>query len=78
MIRVTVNGPLREKYVGLLRFYNFVKAIVVGLIYKGIAVNLPGEERPRLQEFLREWSATLYQMPARGVRWHLDVDPIEF
>ena len=34
--------------------------------------------RPRLQAFLKEWSATLYGLPAHGVRWHLDVDPIEF
>jgi primosomal protein N' (replication factor Y) len=39
---------------------------------------LQSRSRPRLQTFLREWSAALYQMPARGVRWHLDVDPIEF
>ncbi len=34
--------------------------------------------RPRLQAFLSEWSETLYRMPAYGLRWHLDVDPIEF
>lgn len=34
--------------------------------------------RPRLQAFLREWSERLYQGRARRVRWHLDVDPIEF
>jgi primosomal protein N' (replication factor Y) (superfamily II helicase) len=34
--------------------------------------------RPRLQAFLREWSARLYGTRARGVRWHLDVDPTEF
>src|SRR6266853_1425409 len=41
-------------------------------------VLLQSRSRPRLQTFLREWSATLYQMPTRGVRWHLDVDPVEF
>jgi primosomal protein N' (replication factor Y) len=41
-------------------------------------VLLQSRSRPRLQTFLREWSATLYRMPAHGVRWHLDVDPIEF
>ncbi len=34
--------------------------------------------RPRLQAFLREWTAALYQMRAHGVRWHVDVDPTEF
>jgi len=39
---------------------------------------LQSRSRPRLQAFLEEWSEALYRMPARGVRWHLDVDPIEF
>ncbi|HTQ75016.1 MAG TPA: primosomal protein N' [Burkholderiales bacterium] len=34
--------------------------------------------RPRLQAFLSEWSEILYRLPARGLRWHVDVDPIEF
>jgi primosomal protein N' (replication factor Y) (superfamily II helicase) len=34
--------------------------------------------RPRLQAFLREWTARLYAGRAPGVRWHLDVDPTEF
>jgi primosomal protein N' (replication factor Y) len=41
-------------------------------------VLVQSHSRPRLQEFLREWSGTLYRMPARGVRWHLDVDPLDF
>ena len=39
---------------------------------------LQSASRPALQEFLREWSAALPASAARGVRWHLDVDPIEF
>jgi len=39
---------------------------------------LQSRSRPRLQVFLEEWSKALYRMPAHGVRWHLDVDPIEF
>jgi len=39
---------------------------------------LQSRSRPRLQAFLSEWSEVLYRMPSRGVRWHLDVDPIEF
>jgi primosomal protein N' (replication factor Y) (superfamily II helicase) len=34
--------------------------------------------RPRLQAFLREWTARLYAGRSAGVRWHLDVDPTEF
>jgi primosomal protein N' (replication factor Y) len=33
--------------------------------------------RPALQEFLRAWSERLFAAAPRGVRWHLDVDPIE-
>ena len=34
--------------------------------------------RPALQEFLQRWSEKLFRQAPRGVRWHLDVDPIEF
>jgi primosomal protein N' (replication factor Y) (superfamily II helicase) len=34
--------------------------------------------RPALQDYLARLSAALYGEPARSVRWHLDVDPIEF
>jgi primosomal protein N' (replication factor Y) len=34
--------------------------------------------RPALQAFLSAWSEALRAHPARDVRWHLDVDPIEF
>ena len=34
--------------------------------------------RRALQPFLAGWSQTLYGMRAGKVRWHLDVDPIEF
>jgi primosomal protein N' (replication factor Y) (superfamily II helicase) len=34
--------------------------------------------RPRLQAFLRDWTARLHAERAPGVRWHLDVDPTEF
>jgi primosomal protein N' (replication factor Y) len=39
---------------------------------------LQSVSRPALQEFLREWSAALPASTSTGVRWHLDVDPIEF
>ena len=41
-------------------------------------VLVQSRSRPRLQTFLAEWSDALYRMPSHGVRWHLDVDPIEF
>jgi primosomal protein N' (replication factor Y) len=34
--------------------------------------------RPALQEFLRTWNEALQAAAPKGVRWHLDVDPIEF
>ncbi len=35
--------------------------------------------RPALQNFLTQWSACLYaQKPPRQLRWHLDVDPLDF
>ncbi|MDP2793677.1 MAG: primosomal protein N' [Sulfurisoma sp.] len=35
--------------------------------------------RPALQAFLAAWSARLYQLKTpRDLRWHLDVDPLEF
>ncbi len=39
---------------------------------------LQSPSRPALQEFLRLWSAALPASTSSGVRWHLDVDPIEF
>ena len=39
---------------------------------------LQSHSRPALQEFLRLWSAALPASSSSGVRWHLDVDPIEF
>jgi primosomal protein N' (replication factor Y) len=34
--------------------------------------------RPALQEFLHVWSERLFAAAPRQMRWHLDVDPIEF
>jgi primosomal protein N' (replication factor Y) len=39
---------------------------------------LQSGSRPRLQAFLRDWSEWLQTAPTHGVRWHLDVDPIDF
>jgi primosomal protein N' (replication factor Y) len=34
--------------------------------------------RPALQDYLTRLSAALYETAPRAMRWHLDVDPIEF
>jgi primosomal protein N' (replication factor Y) len=34
--------------------------------------------RPALQSFLAELTSRLFEMAPRNIRWHLDVDPIEF
>jgi len=39
---------------------------------------LQSASRPALQDFLHLWSAALPASTSGGVRWHLDVDPIEF
>ena len=39
---------------------------------------MQSESRPALQEHLRQLSEMLYAAAPRQVRWHLDVDPIEF
>jgi len=36
------------------------------------------ESRKALQAYLAAWSAKLYALTQRAVRWHMDVDPIEF
>jgi primosomal protein N' (replication factor Y) len=37
------------------------------------------DSRPALQSFLAAWGEALYALKApRGLRWHLDVDPLEF
>jgi primosomal protein N' (replication factor Y) len=39
---------------------------------------LQSGSRKLLQEYLADWSAKLHALARRDVRWHLDVDPIEF
>jgi primosomal protein N' (replication factor Y) (superfamily II helicase) len=39
---------------------------------------MQSESRPALQEYLKELSEKLFAAAPRQVRWHLDVDPIEF
>ena len=46
--------------------------------YERAQLVVQSRSRPALQEFLRAWSAALPAAAPRGIRWHLDVDPIEF
>jgi primosomal protein N' (replication factor Y) len=39
---------------------------------------MQSSSRPALQEFLGSLSQKLFAEAPRQVRWHLDVDPIEF
>ena len=39
---------------------------------------LQSASRKILQSYLGAWSEKLHALPQRAVRWHLDVDPIEF
>jgi primosomal protein N' (replication factor Y) len=39
---------------------------------------MQSSSRPALQDYLGELTRSLFDIPVRGVRWHLDVDPIEF
>jgi primosomal protein N' (replication factor Y) len=41
-------------------------------------VLLQAGSRRALQSFLREWRAALYALKPGAVRWHLDVDPLDF
>jgi primosomal protein N' (replication factor Y) len=41
-------------------------------------VLLQAGSRRALQGFLKAWSTALYDLKAGAVRWHLDVDPLEF
>lgn len=36
------------------------------------------EARKSLQHFLREWLSLVHALPARNLRWSLDIDPIDF
>jgi len=35
-------------------------------------------QRKLLQDFLREWQQDLNALPAKNIRWSLDIDPLEF
>jgi primosomal protein N' (replication factor Y) len=46
--------------------------------YERAQLVVQSASRPVLQEFLRAWSQALPDAAPAGLRWHLDVDPIEF
>ena len=46
--------------------------------YERAQLVVQSRSRPALQTFLASWSAALPTAAPHGVRWHLDVDPIEF
>jgi len=46
--------------------------------YERAQLVVQAKSRPALQAFLAEWSAAIPAIVPGGVRWHLDVDPIEF
>ncbi len=46
--------------------------------YERAQLVVQSHSRPALQAFLADWSAALPGAAPSGVRWHLDVDPIEF
>lgn len=46
--------------------------------YERAQLVVQSRSRPALQAFLAEWSAALPGAAPGGLRWHLDVDPIEF
>ena len=46
--------------------------------YERAQLLVQSRSRPALQSLLAAWSERLYAGAPRNVRWHLDVDPIEF
>ena len=46
--------------------------------YERAQLVMQSSSRPSLQHYLAQLSRTLFESPPRQVRWHLDVDPIEF
>jgi primosomal protein N' (replication factor Y) len=46
--------------------------------YERAQLVVQSRSRPALQAFLADWSAALPAAAPSGLRWHLDVDPIEF
>jgi primosomal protein N' len=39
---------------------------------------MQSSSRPALQDYLKDLSERLFESAPRQIRWHVDVDPIEF
>ena len=62
-----------------VRVYDPVPHVVTRLAgLERAQVVMQSSSRPALQDYLARLSGELFAEPAREVRWHLDVDPIEF
>jgi primosomal protein N' (replication factor Y) len=62
-----------------LRVYDPVPHLITRLAGRERAqLVMQSSSRPALQDYLGELSGALFAAQERGVRWHLDVDPIEF
>jgi primosomal protein N' (replication factor Y) len=62
-----------------VRLYDPVPHVVTRRAgYERAQLLVHSASRPALQEYLRAWSAKIAAAAPRSIRWHLDVDPIEF
>ncbi len=62
-----------------VRLYDPVAHVVTRRAgYERAQLVVQSRSRPALQAFLAAWSAEIPGIVPGGVRWHLDVDPIEF
>lgn len=62
-----------------VRIYDPVPHIITRRAgFERAQVLMQSPSRPALQSFLAQLSAGLFEGAPRGMRWHLDVDPIEF
>ncbi|CAE6717174.1 primosomal protein N' [Candidatus Nitrotoga fabula] len=67
------------KLAGLVEIYGVVPAAMPRRSSHFIAQLLvQSEARKSLQHFLREWLPLVHALPARNLRWSLDIDPIDF
>ena len=64
---------------GSVRVYDPVPHIITRLAgLERAQLVMQSSSRPALQDYLAALSRDLFASPVREVRWHLDVDPIEF